>query len=171
MADSKYLSIASGVVTEKTTISAASATQTDDAGKIPCLDANGKLAMAFMPSGLAGADTVIASASEALLAGDLVNIYDVSGTAKVRKASALNKYEAHGFVLANVASGATATVYAEGSNNQVSSLTAGRQYLSVTAGKCTDLPPSGSGNMVQIVGFASSAANLNFQLGTPIILA
>ena len=54
-----------------------------DAGKIPALDANGRIDQSMMPVGI-GADTKLIVTSEALTAGDFVNIYDVSGTATCR---------------------------------------------------------------------------------------
>jgi len=124
-----------------------------------------------MPVGI-GADTAAIVASEALAAGDVVNVWNNAGTPKVRKADATTfGKEAHGFVLSAVSNGATATVYFEGSNTQRSGLTAGPQYLQTTAGSVGSTPPSGSGNVVQIVGFATSATVLNFQAGAPIVLA
>jgi hypothetical protein len=58
--------------------------------------------------------TTALTASEALTAGQIVSIWSSSG-AKVRKANATDDTkQAHGFVLANVSSGATATVYLPG---------------------------------------------------------
>ena len=134
-----------------------------DANKIPALDGNGRLTSAMLPTGI-GADTLALTTSEALSAGDLVNIFNSSG-AKVRKAdgSTAGK-EAHGFVLAAAASGATATVYFEGTNDQMTGMTPGPQYLSdTTPGKTTATPPTGSGKIVQVVGFAASATAMNFQ--------
>ncbi len=141
-----------------------------DAGKIPQLDAAGRLDNTMMPVGI-GADTAIITASEALSAGDLVNIWNSSG-AKVRKADATTAgKEAHGFVIAAVGNGASATVYFEGTNSNVSGLTPGVQYLSTTPGLSTATPPSGAGNVVQRVGFATSATALNFQSQPPVVLA
>jgi hypothetical protein len=141
-----------------------------DAGKIPAVDSTGKLDNSFMPTGI-GPDTAVITASEALAAGDLVNVWNSTG-AKVRKADAtVAGKEAHGFVLAAVLNGAAATVYFEGSNTGVTGLTPGKQFLSTSAGLATTTAPSGSGNVVQIVGFATAAAVLNFQSGQPIVLA
>jgi hypothetical protein len=140
--------------------------------KIPQLGADGKLDASTMPTGI-GADTSVLAASEALTAGDLVNVWNDGGTAKVRKAdgSAVGK-EAHGFVVANVASGANATVYFEGTNSQVTGLTPGVQYLSGTVpGKSGSAPATGSGKVVQNVGFATSPTTLNFNSGVPTTLA
>ena len=138
--------------------------------KLVMTGADGRLDISVLPVGV-GADTAVIPASEALAAGDLVNIWNNSGTANVRKADASTAgKEAHGFVLAAVASGASATVYFEGTNTQLSGLTPGRQYLSTTPGKCSSTAPTGSGQVVQVVGFAISATAMNFQSRIPIVL-
>lgn len=162
---------ASGVLDSTIVNSKTSSAGAGDSGKLPALDGAGKLDNSFMPTGI-GADTASITASEALSAGDLVNIWDSAGTFKVRKADATSAgKEAHGFVLASVLSAGTATIYFEGSNTSVSGLTGGKQYLSTTPGQATVTAPSASGNVVQIVGFATSATALNFQSGTPITKA
>lgn len=168
MAAKKYLSMVSGLITEIAGI-VTSAGAGDD-GKFPVLDATGKLDNSFMPPGI-GADTQVITASEALAAGDLVNVWNSTG-AKVRKADAtVSGKEAHGFVLAAVLSSGAATVYFEGSNTGVTGLTPGVQYLQTTAGTAGATPPSGSGNVVQRVGFATAAAVLNFNSEEPVVLA
>lgn len=142
-----------------------------DAGKTLLLDASGRIASTAMPVGI-GADTASLPASEALTAGDLVNIWNDGGTAKVRRADAsMQGKEAHGFVLAAAGAGAQATVYFEGANTQASGLTPGAMFLSATAGKATATAPSAAGQVVQRVGFATSATSLNFQAGEPVTLA
>lgn len=142
-----------------------------DAGKTLLLDASGRISSTAMPVGM-GADTASITASEALAAGDLVNIWSDGGAFKVRKAdaSAAGK-EAHGFVLAAVSAGAAATVYFEGTNTQMTGLTPGALFLSVTAGKAQASAPTGAGQVVQRVGFAVSATALNFQASQPVVLA
>jgi hypothetical protein len=169
MAGDKYIYNNAGTLTEKAAIQTSAGA--GDAGKIPALDASGLIALDMMPVGI-GADTASITASEALAAGDLVNIWASTGP-KARKADAsVAGKEAHGFVLAAVSSSATATVYFEGNDNQVTGLTAGTvQYLSTTPGAATETPPSGAGNVVQRVGFATATTALNFQSGVPIVLA
>ena len=138
--------------------------------KLVMTGADGRLDISVLPVGV-GADTAVINASEALAAGDLVNIWNNSGTANVRKADASTAgKEAHGFVLAAVASGQPATVYFEGTNTQMTGLTPGRQYLSTTPGKTSATAPTGSGQVVQVVGFAISATAMNFQSNPPIVL-
>lgn len=161
---------ASGVLDSTIVNSVATSAGAGDAGKVVKLDGAGKLDSTMMPTGV-GADTQTITASEALSAGNLVNIHDSSG-AKVRKADATTAgKEAHGFVLAGVSNGASATVYFEGTITGLSGLTAGVQYLQTTAGTAGTTAPSGSGNAVQRVGVATSATTLNFESQPPIILA
>jgi len=141
-----------------------------DAGKVVVLDAAGRIDSTMMPVGI-GADTASITTSEALAAGDFVNIWDSSG-AKARKADATTSgKEAHGFVLAAYGSAVAATVYFEGTNTGVTGLTPGRQFLSTSAGLATATAPSGSGNVVQRIGVAVSATALNFESNVPIVLA
>lgn len=169
MAD-KYLKQANGRLAEVEGLQ--SSAGAGDAGKIPALDAAGKLDASMMPTGIA-ADTASIVASENLAAGDLVNIYDNSGTSNCRKADGTTTGKpAHGFVLASVTSSASATVYFAGSNSQVSGLTPGPQYLSgATAGLTTHTPVTGSGKTLQRVGVAIDATTLKFEPDTPIDLA
>ena len=142
-----------------------------DAGKVVQLDAAGKIDQSLMPVGI-GADTQLVTTSEAISAGELVNVWDDAGTPKVRKADAtMGGKEAHGFVLTGAGAGAPATVYFEGTNNAVTGLTPGNQFLATTAGSCSATAPSGTGEVVQRVGFATSATTMNFQSGIPITLA
>jgi hypothetical protein len=168
MAD-KYLYNNAGVTTEKAAIVTSAGAA--DSGKIPALDPTGRFDNSFLPVGI-GADTAIIAASEALAAGDLVNIWNSTG-AKVRKADAsVAGKEAHGFVLAAVTSGANATVYFEGTDTQVTGLTPGNLFLSATTpGQATSSAPTGSGQVVQRVGFATGTTALNFQSQTPVVLA
>lgn len=170
MAGDKYLKNSAGTITEQ------AATQTSagagDAGKIPALDGAGKLDAAMMPVGI-GPDIAIILASEALAAGDFVNVYNNAGVANVRKAdaSAAGK-EAHGFVNAAVLNGASATVYFSDENNQVTGATPGVVFLSATVpGGFAAAAPAGAGKVVQRLGQATSATNINFLPSPPIVLA
>ena len=148
------------------------ATVTSSPNKMPKLDAAGKLDSSVMPTGI-GADTAVIVASEALADGDLVNIWNNAGTANVRKADANSAgKEAHGFVLAAVASAASATVYFEGPNSHCTGLTPGVQFLSsATPGKTGTAAPTGTGKIVQKCGIAINATTINFESGDPIVLA
>jgi hypothetical protein len=163
-----YINTSTGNFTERAAITTSAGA--GDAGKIPGLDGSGRLDNSFMPVGI-GADTQTITASEALAAGDLVNVHNSTG-AKVRKAdaTAVGK-EAHGFVLSSVLSGASATVYFEGTITGLTGLTPGTVFLATTAGTSTATPPTGSGNVIQKVGVATSSTTLNFEGGPVTVLA
>jgi hypothetical protein len=123
---------------------------------------------------LTRADTTVQLiAGETLNAGSLINVYTDLGTVKARKADAsVVGKEAHGYVLAGVSLGSSATVYFAGLNNNFSGLTAGLQYLSATTpGQPTTTPPSVSGGVVQKVGIAVSQTAIIFNFGEPVGLA
>ncbi len=201
MAAKKYLSLVSGTITE-VQASASSAGAGDDGklvalngsgvlaasivnstvtsagagdtGKIVALDAAGLISSTMMPVGV-GADTKTFVASETLAAGDLVNIWDDSGTPKARKADASGGVakRAVGFVLSGFASAATATVYFDGTITGLSGLTGGvSQFLSgSSAGTPTATAPSTSAYIVQGVGRAVCSTELSFEPEAPIVLA
>lgn len=167
----KFLTLVNGVrqLFEAITTSAGVA----DAGKIVALDATGRLDESMMPVGI-GADTKLIVTSEIIAAGDMVNVWDDAGTAKVRKADgSTTGKEAVGFVLEGAASGASVAVYFEGVVTGLSGLTPGaRYYLSAsTPGLITATAPSASGNVVQFVGRALSATELSFEHDDAIVLA
>lgn len=159
------------VEVEGTVVSAGAA----NAGDIPALDSNGKLDLSVMPTGV-GPDVSVIEASEALSAGDYVNIWDDTGTAKVRLADASTASAgkiAHGYVLDNVSSGANASVYFEGANDALTGLTPGVTYVLshsspgevIALGSATTT----AGHSLQILGVATSATSLNTEIGSPII--
>ncbi|RST54209.1 hypothetical protein EJI00_02935 [Variovorax sp. DXTD-1] len=161
---------ANGVLDATIVNSKTSSAGAGDGGKVVALGADGRIDSTMMPVGI-GADTASITTSEALSAGDLINIHNSTG-AKVRKADATTAgKEAHGFVLAAFGSGVAATVYFEGTNTAVSGLTPGPQFLATTAGLSAGAAPSAAGNVVQRVGVATSATTLNFEGGPPIVLA
>ncbi len=142
-----------------------------DVDKPVLLDGAGRIDITAMPVGI-GADTASIVTSEALSSGNYVNVWNNAGTTMVRKAdaTAAGKH-AMGFVLAAFSSGATATVYFEGSNTQVTGQTGGDVFLSTTPGAGSATAPATAGNIVQCVGFAVSATSVNFQAARPVTLA
>lgn len=170
MAGNKYLSNNAGAITE--VASNQTSAGAGDAGKIVSLNSAGQVDTTMMPTGI-GPDTVTVTASEALAAGNLVNIYNNAGTANCRKADASTTgKEAWGYVLGAVSNGASATVYLSGLNTAVTGLTPGKQFLSdTTPGAATTTAASGSGHVSQVVGVASSATALQFDPQTAIALA
>lgn len=170
MAGAKYLKNSGGSSTEQAALQTSAGA--GDAGAIIALDSTGRIDSSMMPVGI-GADTAVIVASEALSAGDLVNVWSNVGVFNVRKADASTTgKEAHGFVQAAVLLSGNATVYFEGPNTQVTGLTPGRKFLSSTVpGGTQASAPSGAGQIAQCVGIATSATVLNFDSGTFIVLA
>lgn len=141
------------------------------AAKVAALDSSGRLDSSMMPVGVA-ADSRTLTTSEAIAAGAWVNIFNSSGS-KARNADASNGREAHGFTLLGAASGASCVVYFEGTNTAVSGKTPGaRQFLSAsTPGASTETAPSTAGQLVQQLGFATLATEVNAQVLQPVTLA
>ena len=136
-----------------------------DAGKIVGLGSDGRLDASVMPVGI-GADTTQAVASEALGAGKYVQYHNNAGVFSARLADNSNGRQADGFVLAAVASAATATVYPlDGTNAQQTGLTIGSRYWLGTAGGVTDTPldetdVANANKISQYLGVAKSATEL-----------
>lgn len=163
---------ADGLVDDTALNSTTSSSGVGDADKVIKTNGSGVLDPTLLPAGV-GADTKVRTASEALTAGNIVNIWNDTGTAKARKADATaTGKRAVGFVLANVSSDNPATVYFEGTITGLTSLTPGATYfLDTTAGGITTSPPTGSGNVVQVVGVAISDTELSFEPGDVYVRA
>lgn len=165
MAAKKFLRLVSGVFTE--VFGVQSSAGAGNAGDIVSLDDTGKIDATMLPVGV-GADVVLLTATEALNAGDWVNIH--SGGVRKADATTAGK-EADGFVLAAVANTATASVYKEGTNTQLTGLTLGATlYLSTTPGLASATAPSGNGNVLQRVGKAISTTSADWERGEPVTL-
>lgn len=111
-----------------------------------------------------------ATASEALTAGHIVNLWSDNGVIKARLAKATPGYEAHGFVLADVPSGGVAYVYSHGYNPFAlpTNMKPGPRFISTTPGNSTPVAPKAAGQLVQRVGVAVNTVVMNFTPGTPI---
>lgn len=134
-------------------------------------DAAAASAAAALQSELNASDSEFIEASEDLFEGALVNIYHTpAARMRLADATAYGK-EAMGFVTEVVLTGATSRVYASGNNTLVTGLVPGPQFLSTAPGLATHISPASSGNIVQRVGFASRATNLNFQSHPPVTLS
>lgn len=166
----KYLKVGTdGNPTEEAAITTSAGA--GDSGKIPALDAAGRVDNSMMPVGI-GADTKTIQASENLSAGDLVNVWDNSG-AKARKADASGGIakKCHGFVLSAVTSGNNATVYFEGTITGLTGLTVGASYFVSTTGAPSLTVPTTSGHIVQNIGVAISTTEISFEPQTPMLRA
>lgn len=144
-----------------------------NSGDLAALDATGKLDASVMPLGV-GVNTRSVVCSENLAAGDVVNFYNNSGTLNARKADATAEgKEVNAFVKAAFLSGATAVCYLpDNIITGLSGLTPGaRQYLHTTAGTLTETAPSTAGNVVQMIGTALSATEVEFDPEEPVTVA
>jgi len=172
MAAKKFLRLVAGVYTEIVGVIVGGTASQD--GDIPALDANGKLDVSLMPVGL-GPEVITVTTSEALSAGDIINLWDSTGL-KARKADAnAIGTKAHGYVLAGYGAGAAAVCYiGEGEEiTGLAGLTIGATYYlsASTPGGITSTPPTGTADIVQKLGVAISATVLIFSPGEPTVLA
>jgi hypothetical protein len=166
----KYIKNNAGQLAEvEATVSSSGATE---AGKIIALDGSGKLDNSVLPTGI-GATVKVAATTENLSAGNLVNLFNDSGTIKARKADASNGRRAHGFVLTGVTSPNNATVYLDGTITGLTGLTPGAAYYlsGSTAGAATATAPTTASYISQEIGIALSATEINFEEQQPITLA
>lgn len=107
-------------------------------------------------------------AGETLVAGDFINIYDLAGSPRVRKARAdMEGYSANGFIFADVNAGAMVDVYFKGLNSVLTGLTPGLAYFihASLPGGVSHTAPSVVGNVIQMVGTAVSATELAVKFG------
>lgn len=96
--------------------------------------------------------TVTVEASEALVANDLVQIWDDGGTLKMRKADAALGKEAHGFVKDAVAAAAQGTIYFKG---LIAIAAQAGNYYTGNAGALTQAPTYQTGEVVQYLGYGT----------------
>jgi hypothetical protein len=169
MAD-KYLSVTTaGQMQEiEATVTSAGAGNAND---IVALDAAGRLDASVLPAGV-GVDEKNYEFTETATEGDLLNIFDDAGTAKVRLADATNGRDAHCFSTTAVTSGGTGNVRFEGELSGLTGLTIGANYyLSATAGEATAVAPTTAGHRVQQIGIARDATTLDFEPQRSIVRA
>ena len=151
-------------------------TGVEDAGKIPALDAAGRLDQSLMPVGLIPG-TRILTASEDLAAGDFVTIWNDIGIVKVKKGSGeVDDTTVIGFVLDDVVTSVNdqVLVYFEGTNTQCSGTIAGTRYFigdDTNRGVPVAVPPSSNGNVIQYLGTAISETEIIFEPSDGIVVA
>ena len=138
-----------------------------NAGDLIRLDATGRLDISLLPVGV-GPDTTVVNATEALNAGDLVNIFDDGGSPGARLADRSNSRKAHGFVLAAVAIANPATVFLDTTNTALAALSIGADYFLGVSGAIELTPTTTQGEILQQVGFAIAATELSFEPGETI---
>lgn len=168
MAVPRYLNLVAGILKQIVAVETGPASAPTE--QIVSTDSSGLISPTLLPGGLGGV-TIIAS--EALAAGDFVNVFNAAGTANARKADgSVAGKNANGYVLASVLITANATVYTQGVNTAVTGATPGEIYLSdATPGGFTSTPPSTAAHIVQRIGTAVSATAIAFQPYAPVTLA
>lgn len=171
MAAKKYLNIdTNNNIAEKA--ATVVTTGSSNEGDLVALDSSGKLDPSVLPTGV-GPQTKTIAASEALTGPCFVNVWNSTGQ-KVRYADCTAvdaSKEAHGFILASVASAANATVYFEGEASGFSGRTPGaKQYLGTT-GQPTETGTTTTGQALQYLGVATSTTTIDFEPGRPVIRA
>lgn len=174
----KFLSRASGAGLQEVQASISGGAGYE--GKIPALDpTTGLLASSMMPTGI-GADTINVATSEALTAGQFVNLWNNTGTAAARKADNTDTTKpAHGFVLAGAAFPGTATVYLMGLNNVVplGGFTVADMGVAVylsSSGGITKTRPTASTSLDQQLGYivavgATVSVNFDQVMGIAVV--
>lgn len=170
MAAQKPLQLVNGLHTQVQATVVSSGAASD--GAILALDSTGKIDATVLPAGV-GADVKSIIASEAIAAGKYVNIYNNAGAANIRNADNSNNRPAHGFVKAAVSAAASGTVYFESANDGLSALTIGsRYYLGVTGSPTATVPTFvGGAQILQLLGVAISATEINTDIEDPVVLA
>ncbi len=135
-----------------------------DDGKIPALNAKGEIDKTMLPN----VEIKTRVAGENLNAGDYIYI---DATQEARKASAaVAGNAAIGYVEDTVLAAANVDCYFDGTNGSLAGLTPGDQYFldDTTPGTVTDTAPIGANKILQSVGWAISATEIQTNFGTPI---
>lgn len=122
---------------------------------------------------IVGQHAVIVTAFEALSTGNFVNLFSDSGVVKARKADAsVTNKPARGFIRQGAKAGETVIIFTgQGINDQLTGLTEGIEYfLSATQpGKVTPTAPING--IVQKLGSAITATQMEVNIDDFIILA
>jgi hypothetical protein len=147
---------------------------TGDSNNIYILTAD-LVTWALAPLGTGGGgtpslETITVIATEAIADGDFVNIWNNNGVRQARLASATNASKpAHGFATAAAGLGSSATIALRGANTHIPGGTftlfnlGANAFLSPTVpGKSTSIRPTGSGQVVQILGTIDDISLINF---------
>lgn len=144
------------------------------ANKIPQTKEDGKLDVSLMPPELdLSAET--ATTSEALAAGDFINVWldSSDSTVKIRKGDAGNNRPYHGFVRTSYPVGVEATYFSGGDNTELSDLVPGSPYFaSETPGTASPTIPLENDDFkpntfIQNLGIAINTTTLRFEYNSP----
>jgi hypothetical protein len=161
MSAAKFLTKGAGVFQEVQAIDTSAGA--GSAGKIACLDEDGRFNENMMPAGVAAETVVCKAGVGGLAANDVVYIHLVTTTLTADKANATDSTKrALGYVKEVAEAGANVTVYLDGELPGTALTPGAKYYLTTTPGTVSPTAPSGSGNMVQCVGEASSETEIKF---------
>lgn len=162
MAGDKYLQIGSSGRPQEV-VSVNSSAGAGDANKIVALNSSGQIDSTMLPE----IPTFTVTASETLAAGDLINLWNDTGTLKMRKADNTSTAKrADGYIESAVTSGNPGTpTVGGGLVSGLSGLTIAADYYLGTNGGVTTTPPTATGTIVQYVGRGKSATELVFVPG------
>lgn len=133
-----------------------------DAGKGVALDSGGLISSTMLPT--SGLTTL--TAFETIAAGDMINLFNDAGTVKARKADNTNiSKRADGFAPSGVTAAASGAFnVGNGANSGVTGLTVGAEYFLGVAGAVTPTPVTAAGTVLQRVGVARTATELDVLL-------
>ena len=161
MADNKPLVIDETTGCQEEVIPLTSSTGAPDANQLVQTGPDGKLDETLLPSSVF--DSISLTAGENLTAGDYVTI-DGAGEV-VRASAASGGSSAIGYVKDTTLSGASVTVYFEGTNDVLPGLTPGSTYFlsDTTPGGVSTTIPTDTGEIVQKIGLAINATSLTFE--------
>lgn len=132
-----------------------------NANQIVALNSAGQIDSTMLPN----INALSFTASEAIAANALVNIWNNAGAAAVRNANATDATKpCHGYAPSAIANGASGTINFSGTNMLIGSgITPGATYyLGTTAGSYSSTAPSGAGNLIQPIGFGAYTSEIAF---------
>ena len=144
------------------------AAQIAAANSIVATGADGTIDSSMIP----GEEVVNVLASETINAGGQVNLWNNSGTINARNADATNGRRAWGFTILQITSGDSGNVYlGSGRNTGVSGLTPAAIYFLGSAGAITTVVNTTTGQLLQEIGIAKSATELDEFIREPVTRA
>lgn len=106
-------------------------------------------------------------ASEDILHGQFVNIHEVGGFARIRRADSTIPYEADGWLMYSAREGDRVQVYRDGINPYLEGLTPGTEYALGIQGAVVPLV-SAAGKIIQTLGKALTDTSMQVEIDEPV---
>jgi hypothetical protein len=149
----------------KTVAAVQSSAGAGSAGEIVALNASGQIDATMLPD----ADVVTLTASEAISAGALINVWYTGSVTEVRNADNSSAAKrAHGWAPSSISMSSSGTVnIGNGQNSSVTGLTPGGDCWLGTVGAIVQTQP-GAGTVLQKVGFAQTSTLAQIQLNPTV---